>query len=585
MEENGKLTEKANGKWMPKVLILGPGGVKGFLTIGSLLFFEKSKLLKEINKVVGISIGAVIGMFYTAGFSITDILEIALSTQIADVMTSLDIVNVMKKNGLISHDIIRKKMEEKLIQKYGFVPTLKQFYMMTGIEFDVVVTNLDDDKAEYFNHETEPELSCVEAVLMSMSLPLFFQSYVYKNKYYLDGGIADPFPIDRYKNEKVLGVFLKGSPKDSRGSFFHYLSRVVQSITSVQIKNIKIPPGCKIINLEHDVNDTIGVKMSFEQRVEMVLTGYVKGYEFYQVLHQSNKKEYPMFITRYHSLQLFHSLQKDKKHRIIYQYESEINSDEMEEEGDFYLEDCFEEQSEEESEEEEYGQESEEEEPSEQQSEGLREEGEPSEYQSEGEYEDQNKEEEKKLEEQKNMENKEEEKDVPIQMLENVFEIQKQLDVLVEIDKQIEKITSPKKSKYVLVDENEPLEFIDYSEKEREKERKEECEEKSEKEESEKEESEKEEREEEVKQEEEKQKEEKQKEEIQEEERKESLENSNIISLPIEQPIIYSSRSRSSEKRKEQQKDKEQPFQYHQNKKKIKKNKKKKHQKPSWINK
>jgi predicted acylesterase/phospholipase RssA len=564
MEENGKLTGKANGKWMPKVLILGPGGVKGFLTIGSLLFFEKSKLLKEINKVVGISIGAVIGMFYTAGFSITDILEIALSTQIADVMTSLDIVNVMKKNGLISHDIIRKKMEEKLIQKYGFVPTLKQFYMMTGIEFDVVVTNLDDDKAEYFNHETEPELSCVEAVLMSMSLPLFFQSYVYKNKYYLDGGIADPFPIHRYKNEKVLGVFLKGSPKDSRGSFFHYLSRVVQSITSVQIKNIKIPPGCKIINLEHDVNDTIGVKMSFEQRVEMVLTGYVKGYEFYQVLHQTNKKEYPMFITRYHSLHLFDSLQKDKKHRIIYQYESEINSDEMEEEGDFYLEDCFEEQSEEESDEEEYGQESEEGEPSEHQSEGQEsEEGEPSEHQSEGEY----KEEEKKLEEQKNMENKEEEKDVPIQMLENVFEIQKQLDVLVEIDKQIEKITSPKKSKYVLVDENEPLEFIDYSEKEKENE----------------------EREEEVKQEEVKQEEVKQEEEIQEE-RKESfeqeiIENSNIISLPIEQPIIYSSRSRSSEKRKEQQKDKEQPFQYHQNKKKIKKNKKKKHQKPSWINK
>ena len=563
MEENGKLTGKANGKWMPKVLILGPGGVKGFLTIGSLLFFEKSKLLKEINKVVGISIGAVIGMFYTAGFSMTDILEIALSTQIADVMTSLDIVNVMKKNGLISHDIIRKKMEQKLIQKYGFVPTLKQFYMMTGIEFDVVVTNLDDDKAEYFNHETEPELSCVEAVLMSMSLPLFFQSYVYKNKYYLDGGIADPFPIDRYKNEKVLGVFLKGSPKDSRGSFFHYLSRVVQSITSVQIKNIKIPPGCKIINLEHDVNDTIGVKMSFEQRVEMVLTGYVKGYEFYQVLHQSNKKEYPMFITRYHSLQLFHSLQKDKKHRIIYQYESEINSDEMEEEGDFYLEDCFEEQSEEESEEEEYGQESEGQ--SERQSEGELSEGQER-QESQGQSEEKPSKEEKfieceqekkDLEQQKNMENKEEEKDVPIQMLENVFEIQKQLDVLVEIDKQIEKITSPKKSKYVLVDENEPLEFIDYSEKEKENE----------------------EREEEVKQE----------EEIQEE-RKESLEqeiieNSNIISLPIEQPIIYSSRTRSSEKRKEQQKDKEQPFQYHQNKKKIKKNKKKKHQKPSWINK
>ena len=436
-----------NGNWKPNVLILGPGGVKGFLTIGSLLFFEKSKLLKEINKVVGISIGAVIGLFYTAGFSITEILEIALSTHLSDVFTSLDIINVMKKNGLVSHDILRKKMSEKIIQKYGFIPTLKQFYLMSGIEFEVVVTNLDDDKPEYFNYQTEPELSCVEAVLMSISLPLFFQSYVYKNKYYLDGGISDPFPVERYKNDKVFGIFLKGSPKDSKASFFDYLSRIVQVITSVQIKHMKIPSQCKILNLEHTVNDTIGMKMNFEQRVDLVFTGYVKAFEFYFVLHQKYPNTYPLqFIQRYHSIQLFQTFLSQNNKNILYEYQSEIESDAIEEEGDFYLQECFTTSSsdnidsDEENQQEQENEEQEEEPEKEEQGEGDQEEG----YQVEGDHQ----------ERQEDQPIIDEEKDKIHQIVEDVNEIRNQMDKLLIINNEI--IMSPKRNKY-LIDEDEPL--------------------------------------------------------------------------------------------------------------------------------
>jgi predicted acylesterase/phospholipase RssA len=330
-----------NGTWTPNVLLLGSGGIKGFLTIGSLMFFEKTKLLKNIKKVVGISIGSVIGLFYVVGCSVTEMLEIALMTQLSEVMTNIDIVNIMRTNGLVSHDIFRKRMNDKVMEKFGFVPTLEQLYMMTGYEFEVVVTNLDKDEAEYFNHQTQPKLSCVEAVLMSMSIPLLFQTYIYNNHIYVDGAICDPFPIHRYVNDKVFGIMLKSTHDDPKESFYNYLAKVIHQFTSNKLKNMEIPPECKILNLEYKVNDTIGMKITFEKRVDMVLLGYLRAYQFYTELYKS----YPTTIQKYHSQDFFSSLPFDKKQEdMILQYvdePSEVDTNEMEEEGDEYLEELF----------------------------------------------------------------------------------------------------------------------------------------------------------------------------------------------------------------------------------------------------
>ena len=331
--------------WTPNVLLLGSGGVKGFLTIGSLMFFEKTKLLKNIKKVVGISIGSVVGLFYVIGCSATEILEISLMTQLSEVMTNIDIVNIMKTNGLVSHDVFRKRMNDKVMEKFGFVPTLHQLYMMTGYEFEVVVTNLDKDEAEYFNHQTQPKLSCVEAVLMSMSIPLLFQTYIYNNHIYVDGAICDPFPIHRYSKDKVFGIMLKSTHDDPKESFYNYLAKVIQTFTSTKLKNIEIPPDCKILNLEYKVNDAIGMKVTFEKRVDMVLLGYLRAYQFYSELYKLSPQTYPITIQRYHSLDFFNSLPFDKKQDdMILQYveqPSEVDTEEMEDEADEYLEELF----------------------------------------------------------------------------------------------------------------------------------------------------------------------------------------------------------------------------------------------------
>ena len=54
-------------------LALGSGGAKGFAHIGALKAFEENGI--EFDVVAGASIGSIVGAFYSAGYSATDIIE------------------------------------------------------------------------------------------------------------------------------------------------------------------------------------------------------------------------------------------------------------------------------------------------------------------------------------------------------------------------------------------------------------------------------------------------------------------------------------------------------------------------------
>ena len=60
----------------------------------------------------------------------------------------------MKVNsGLISNTHINLKLSELIKNKYGFIPTLKQLYMATGIQLVCVTMNIDTHTPEYHSYQ------------------------------------------------------------------------------------------------------------------------------------------------------------------------------------------------------------------------------------------------------------------------------------------------------------------------------------------------------------------------------------------------------------------------------------------------
>lgn len=76
------------------------------------------------------------------------------------------------------------------------IPTLKEFETVTKKTFICTTYNLTDDKREYISSKSHPNLLITDAIKMTCAVPFLFGPCLINNKYYLDGGLFDNFPLN-----------------------------------------------------------------------------------------------------------------------------------------------------------------------------------------------------------------------------------------------------------------------------------------------------------------------------------------------------------------------------------------------------
>ena len=159
-------------------LVLGSGSAKGLSHIGVLQFLEEADI--KINYIAGSSIGAMIGGAYAAGISINEIADIAIKTDLASSVKYF--LPTISKSGLISgikvKEFLRNVVGDIDIEdlKIPFAATATDIF--TGQEIDFNKGNL------------------VEAIRASISVPIIFQPVIHNDQILVDGGLANPLPIN-----------------------------------------------------------------------------------------------------------------------------------------------------------------------------------------------------------------------------------------------------------------------------------------------------------------------------------------------------------------------------------------------------
>jgi len=193
----------------PEVLVIGPGGMKVFLQLGALLELERRDVLENVSVFAGCSIGALVGLLLVSGYTTIEIINDVFNEDIFSyLLDKFDFEKIYQSTGLIDPTGIKNKLSQKLTKRFGFVPNLQQLHLITGKKFYSVTYNLTKDRVEFFSHETTPECSCVDAVLMSMNIPGIFYQMKYKGDYYIDGAFGNPYPVDLFDDGRtlILGV-------------------------------------------------------------------------------------------------------------------------------------------------------------------------------------------------------------------------------------------------------------------------------------------------------------------------------------------------------------------------------------------
>lgn len=249
-------------------LILSGGGVKGIALVGALHGLNEYKCLDSIDTIAGTSVGALIGILMIIGYTPIDIYDFIMMFDISK-MSEYKFDNIFNKFGLDDgHNImivIKNMFHNKNIP---FDITFKQLYEMINKKIIITITCINDKKAIYCSVDNTPNLSVLLALRMSISVPLYFTPICHENRYYVDGGCIDNYPIQLFQDnlDQVIGIYLSDiqdsvdTINNIEDVLINIYSSILEGITCNSIKgfekySIKINlSGINVLDLQLDSN-------------------------------------------------------------------------------------------------------------------------------------------------------------------------------------------------------------------------------------------------------------------------------------------------------------------------------------------
>ncbi|KAH9510389.1 hypothetical protein Btru_043024 [Bulinus truncatus] len=203
-------------------LIFEGGGNKGLAYVGCIRCLEELRMMSQIKRVAGSSAGAITAALVALGYNSNDI-EGFLSDNIEEVFLDHScgylslLPNLLRRFGWNPGRAIYKWFGDKIQARSSESNpdmTFQDLYKEKKMELCVVVTNLNQMRAEYCHIKTTPNMPIREALRMSMAIPGIFSAIVYdhhgQNDTFVDGGVLCNYPIHCYD-----GWYLSMSPEDS----------------------------------------------------------------------------------------------------------------------------------------------------------------------------------------------------------------------------------------------------------------------------------------------------------------------------------------------------------------------------------
>ena len=165
-------------------LVLEGGAMRGVFTAGVLDVFLENGI--DFDSCYAVSAGACLACSYLSrqagrGY--------AVMTDYLDNKDYCSLSSLVRTGDLFGADFLYHKIPEQLY------PIDNKAFLQWKTEFYSVVTDCESGQAEYL--KVEDLLRDVDAVRASASMPLVSRIVDWEGSPCLDGGIADPIPVDR----------------------------------------------------------------------------------------------------------------------------------------------------------------------------------------------------------------------------------------------------------------------------------------------------------------------------------------------------------------------------------------------------
>jgi predicted acylesterase/phospholipase RssA len=248
-----------------KYLVLGPASMGIYSMIGTLKALESR--LVDVKEISGSSAGSILALFLALGMSVDEIMDMALDLDVPK-FVKIRIGSFFNKFGFVDLEPIR----EKLVEICGCDPTFEELDM----KIYVSAYCLNSSTTDYFSRDTHPNMKVIDAVCMSMAIPLIFACGKYNGKSYIDGGTQEQYPMAPFLDKKpheITCIKLK-MDRVYQEEINNPRQFVESLIRSTLTNRVEYSEYTKMIEINVADTNIFDFNMPYEDKVKLYNIGY-----------------------------------------------------------------------------------------------------------------------------------------------------------------------------------------------------------------------------------------------------------------------------------------------------------------------
>ena len=233
--------------------------------IGTLKALESR--LVDVKEISGSSAGSILALFLALGMSVDEILDMALDLDVPK-FVKIRIGSFFNKFGFVDLEPIR----EKLVEICGCDPTFEELDM----KIYVSAYCLNSSTTDYFSRDTHPNMKVIDAVCMSMAIPLIFACGKYNGKSYIDSGTQEQYPMAPFLDKKpheITCIKLK-MDRVYQEEINNPRQFVESLIRSTLTNRVEYSEYTKMIEINVADTNIFDFNMSYEDKIKLYNIGY-----------------------------------------------------------------------------------------------------------------------------------------------------------------------------------------------------------------------------------------------------------------------------------------------------------------------
>jgi len=282
---------KKNTPYNKKILVLSGGGAKGIVYFGAYKALDELGILEHIHTFAVASVGGLIASLYLIGYSIKemedfmylfDFKKLSSINSFEDISPDKLFTDMGLDDGENIHKIFNKLLKGKG-KKENL--TLLELYQLNKKKLIASTVCLNTGETEYISYENYPNLRLSDLLRMTTAIPIFYTPVIIDNKYYIDGGTTDNFPISIFDEnlEEVIGLYAISKSEYSKiNNFKDYLYIIFKTFCeSLITKSIKGYEKYTIL-IDSKQENWLQFEIANDKKQELFNIGYNKIMNFFK---------------------------------------------------------------------------------------------------------------------------------------------------------------------------------------------------------------------------------------------------------------------------------------------------------------